>query len=232
MTERTQSFKVYNTEYEGSRPEYFFSHVSDYSYGQATTVRYLKKWLEDGGQVFLELTEGARKGSVGRLVISPADCDAMYRVCTGGWYKGKWIMDRGPFVLEFDDHTSKIKIEQNDYRGMAWPKGSRLRFNAPKTVWVYTTKPKPKTTTWVPRDHFGTEITKETLVMFTDRVGTTRFGYPERWSEKGMMWMNPVRTRKNISTEQIHTGVMAHNMVVCGKDLAAQVTLAKLTIRD
>lgn len=196
-------------------------------YGPSDTTRQFKTYIEQGGQVYLEITKGARKGTVGRLVITPEQC-VDYRKSGGGYYKDKWLRNMTGLYLEFDDRKTTVPID------MAWTRPKKiphaLRFTATGTTWVYTTKPKPTEEAWTPRDFFGNEITQGSLVFFSANDGNNRIGKVQRWSNKGTMWVDTVPLKAGVKSQTLTHGVVASQMILIDAypDLKGAVTLKKL----
>jgi hypothetical protein len=217
-----QSFIIFGREWQGSSAMDFFPRYSFKSTGPPDRIRHLKTFLEGGGEVFIEILKGARQGSVGRLVITAEDCDNLYHKIPSGWKSGQWALAHRKWVMTFDDRKNTVTYDEFDHNTV-------MRFNHPATTWMFTKKAKPKLAEWIPKDHFGVEITTETLVMFTDRRGNLRFGKPTRWSQKGTLWIAAIRSRASHHNVEIITAG-CWNIVVCGPELSAQVTLAKLAL--
>jgi hypothetical protein len=221
------SFTVYGTEYEGKTIHELLPWIGG-SYGPPDQARYLKSYLEKGGQVYLEITQGARKGTVGRLVITPEQC-MEYTKLEGGYHKDKFARRMTGLHLAFDDRKTTIPVDMDWYR----PKklAHVLCFTPTVTTWVYTSTAKPKEAVWTPKDFFGNVIAKDSLVFFSANDGVQRIGRVERWSNKGTMWVEVVKMKAGTHQAPVLThGVMAHNMILVDAypDLKAAVTLKKL----
>lgn len=221
------TFKVYGTEYEGKTLYDLLSWMGG-SYGAPDQCRYLKKYLEDGGKVYLEFTKGARKGTVGRLNLTP-EMVMDYRKLEGGYYKDKWARNMKGVQLEFDDRKTTIPVDLNWYQ----PKklDAVLRFTPSETVWVYTTTARPKEEIKPVFDHFGVEIKVGSVVLFMHGSGNTyhnRIGKVTRISAKHTIWVEAFRTREHHKAEEINTGVYAQDMFVLDGDIRDKAMMAKL----
>ena len=223
-------FRVYGTDYEGKRIWGLIPHRTT-SYGPPDQVNYLRRYIEQGGQVYMEITSGARKGTVGRLNLTPEMLDSTcYRKLEGGYYKGSLARNFPDGIeLVFDDRKQTIKIDMDWYKPKSVP-DHFITFLPTSTTWVYTTTAKPKEEEWTPRDFFGKEIRQGSLVVFHGKEVETRVGTVQRWTNKGTIWVEEMSTPANPKSS-VHThNVYAHFMILLDDlpDLKAQVLLKKL----
>lgn len=221
----TRRFSVYGKDYEGEDLSNLIPG-SHSGYGDPDVVRHLRRYIEEGGKVYLEITSGARKGTVGRLNLTPEMLTDCYEDITAGSYNGKRKrVFADDLEVVFDDRKQTIKLDMYWYSSMGWP-DHKITFLPETTTWVYTTKPRPKEVEWTPKDFFGNVISKDSLVFFSDRDGVHRVGQVQRWTNKGTMW---VKANSEIYTH----GVIAHEMILLDAfpDLKSAAVLKKLTAR-
>jgi len=188
----------------------------------------LRKHLDGGGRVFIEITKGARKGTIGELVIPSTDVNELWadRVKTGMGEYRRCKVDE--WHLKFDDRENVIKISKDrwDYK---W--NGILRFNCEGTVWVYETKEKPKVEPVKLFDHFGTPLEAGQVVLFQHGKQNTyhnRFGKIKRISDKGTIWVEMFKTRPEHTAEVVDKGIYAQDMFVLDGDLREKAMMAKL----
>lgn len=224
--------KVYGKDLEGALPRELFPY-SHTGYDSDLTSRFnaLRKYLDEGGRVMIEITKGARKGTIGELVIPSTDINELY----GQRYKSGLGGDRRvattkEFQLKFDDRKNVIKIPQDrwDYK---W--NGVLRFGRTETVWSFTSTERPKEELPEIFDHFGTKLEVDQFVLFVTGTGTSQFirmGKITRWSAKGTIWAETIRTRENHGKPQEVQIQGSVNIVVLDGDVRQKAMLARLSI--
>lgn len=223
---------IYGKDYEGEPPYKIFPvSQSGYDSDLTTPIKHLQKYIEGGGRVMVEITKGARKGTIGELVIPSLDPDELY----GARYKAGMGGDRRvtkvkEWFLKFDDRKNQIKIERGSYE-FKW--NGVLRFGRTETVWSYATTAREKEELPDLFDHFGTKLAVGQFVLFLTGTGTDqyiRMGKITRWSAKGTIWAEAIRTRENHGKPaevQVQGSV---NIVVLDDDVRKKAMLARLSI--
>lgn len=222
----------HNVKFEGKKPESLFPARNSDSYRQKDIMPQLKTYLEAGNKIWVEFTEGARKGSIGRLDIKAEELTDLYKVvCTG---RGEELeMTKTVWDIVFDDRDNVVKAEYHGWQSF-WPNGVRLRFDLEGTKWAYTTKAKPEVEAKKLYDHFGVLLEVGQLVIFPEgRKGDvhTRFGYITNITPKGTIKVESIETRQGHekTEENISPTIYPSDLVVIdGTDIKAKVTMAKL----
>jgi hypothetical protein len=219
---------VMGIDYDGKETAKFFPEYStDYS-ALKYRIGQAQQHLANGGTIHIELTKGARKGSIGRLDIQPEDLAEIY--------KDSYLQLTMKFTkwnLVFDDRKNVVKIEA--WQGSGFPGVIHFTRTEP-TVWAYTTNTKePKL---VPDlfDHFGTKIEIGSMVLApqgTKGNTRTRFAYVKDISEAGTIKIESIKTRKgHLKTEsKVSPTIFPYDLIVLDGDTSIKdkVLLAKLT---
>lgn len=222
-------FKIYGKDYEGLSLENLIPSIHS-GYNDPDPIRYLKSFIEEGGKVYAEITGGARKGTVGRINLSPEMLQDCYEEIKGGYYKGKKkrLFPDG-LELIFDDRKQVIKLDMDWYKPKGWP-AMKITFLPDTTTWAYTTTARPKEETWIPRDFFGNELVKDSLVFFSSNDGINRIGKVQRWTNKRTMWVESLNLPGQCKPQVFTHGVAAAQMILIDAypDLKSAVTLKKL----
>jgi hypothetical protein len=224
--------KVYGKDLEGAAPwELFpYSHTGRDS-DLTSRFNVLRKYLDEGGKVMIEITKGARKGTIGELIIPSTNIDELYNPrYKSGLGGNRRVSKIKEWQIKFDDRKNVIKIPQDrwDYK---W--NGVLRFGLTETVWDFTSVARPKEELPDMFDHFGTKIEVGQFVLFITGTGTSqyiRMGKISRWSAKGTIWANTIRTREKHGQPaevQIQGSV---NIVVLDDDVRKKAMLARLTL--
>lgn len=121
----------------GKNPLHLFpTLVSGGNFRITGNMRQLKKFLEDGNQIFIEFTKGARAGSIGRLRFKADDTVNLYVEDKDHRYTR---LQKHHWEIEWDDRENVVKVDLSCGWGAKWPTGTVLRFNCPQTVWSYKT---------------------------------------------------------------------------------------------
>ena len=222
------SFKVRGIEYEGCSMGRFMGAISsdlDVNY----RFTKLKSFLENGGNVYVEFQDGARKGTVGRLNIKPEDCESLYRKIEVGLYEGNYEITQRDWEIVFDDTEKTIGIKIERQKPLKW----RLHFGQMETKWVFTTKERPKVDPKILKDHFGEEIKVDQVVMFMHGKGNdyeVRFGKVKRISEKGTVWIEAFATMADHKVEIFNHGIHPKNIFILDGDqsIKDRAMLAKM----
>lgn len=223
------SFVVYGVEYEGKPLTELLSWMGG-SYGAPDQCRYLKSHLEKGNQVYVEFTSGARKGTIGRLNLTPENV-MDYRKLEGGYYKDRWARNMKGIQIEFDDRKTTIPVDLDWYKPKKLP--IVLRFTPTETTWAYTSNARPKEEIKPVYDHFGTEIKVGSVVLFMHGSQNTyhnRIGKVSRISAKHTIWVEAFKTRKGHKTEEISGGIYAQDIFVPDGDIRDKAMMAKLAL--
>jgi hypothetical protein len=227
------SFKVQGTELEG-QPLYLL--IPGVISGSDSNTRYrlsqVGKHIQAGNRVFVEITKGARQGTIGELVFDTTDFDELYgpMIRTGLGDRRYCLKDE--LTLRFDDRDNTIKIGKGRWKEFD-AKNMVLRFSAPGTLWVYTTKPKPVVPKVTIYDHFGVELEVGQVVLFMygqKNDYSNRFGKIARISDRGTIWVDMFRTREHHKAGQVSNGVYGSNIFVLNGDLREKAMMARLTL--
>lgn len=225
--------KVYGKDFEGADPWrllplYHTGHDSDL----VANLRTLRKHLDDGGRVFIEITKGARKGTIGELVIPSTDLDELYgargKLGIGGERRKSKVVE---WQLKFDDRDNVIKIPQDRY-DYKW--NGVLRFGCAGTTWVYTSKERPKVEPLECYDHFGVKLEVDQTVLFLEGMAkdndyNIRFGKIVRISDKGTIWVDAFKTREGHKLEQF-TASGHKNIIVLNGDVRDKMLMGRLQV--
>ena len=67
-----------NVEFSGKGPGHLFPNLTSDLFRTEDQMRQLKRYLENGNQIFIEYTKGARAGSIGRLRIKAEEVSDIY----------------------------------------------------------------------------------------------------------------------------------------------------------
>lgn len=222
--------KLYGEDFEGKSARHLFP-TSDNSRAKDRMKYGLKKYLTEGGKVFIEFTEGARKGTIGELIISADDCDGLYEERKTGLGTFHYLT-KLEWEVVAEGKTIKIAIDRSARTGIKRYFPGVLHFGEVETKWAYETKEKPKVEPVKLRDHFGTELEVGQVVLFMHGKQNTyhnRFGKIHRISDKGTIWVEMFKTRPEHKNEIVDKGVFAVDMFVLDGDLREKAMLAKLT---
>lgn len=199
--------------------------VNDH-YRIVSIMRTLKVYLEKGNEIFFEFTDGARKGTIGRLKVNASEVESLYINENRkhiGCQKTTW-------ELVFDDRKNVVKLEP----GWDQKLPGVLRFNCEATVWSYTSKARDKEDDAELYDHFGVLLAVGQLVMFPEgRKGAvhTRFGYIKNITAKGTIKVESVKTRpghRKVEDNLSPTIYPSDLVVLDNNDIKDKVTMAKL----
>jgi hypothetical protein len=223
----------HSLKFEGKSPAYLFPSRTSDTYKIKDVMRHLKTYLEAGNKIWVEFTQGARKGTIGRIDIKAEEVTDFYQVVRTG--RGEELeMSKKVWDIVFDDRDNVIKVEYQGWQSF-WPKGVVLRFDLEGTTWAYTTKAKPEVEAKKLYDHFGVLLEVGQLVIFPEgRKGDvhTRFGYITNITPKGTIKVESIKTRQGHAKteENISPTIYPSDLVVIdGTDIKDKVTLAKLT---
>jgi hypothetical protein len=217
------TFVVQGKEYEGQGLGYVFQpereHTQKYLHAQ------IKKFLAEGKKIYVEIEKGARAGTIGELVL-PDNLDDLYAIV------GTSLRDRrqngDTWVLKFDDSDKTVKLE-GSYRKRVMEKVS---FVQQPTVWKYTSVARPKEELPVLHDHFGVELVVGQVVLALIGIGTdqyVRLGKITRWSAKGTIWIETMKTRETHPKNAEATVQGSINIFVLDGDIRAKAMMAKMT---
>ena len=222
ITPQLQAYEGYST--ESLFPAFHSDRID-------ITHRYhLKKYLEDGGKVFVEFTKGARKGTIGELIVSADELlTTLYESRRSGIISRQrrleWeiVAEGKPIKFKFEPfYSSKNKLP------------GILHFGELETKWVYTTKaPAPPEPAKVLYDHFGLQLEVGKLVLYPNgRAGdlSTRFGHITKITSAGTITIKPIKTRPNHRFEEVKVSpsVAAADLIILEDDLKSKVLMAKL----
>jgi hypothetical protein len=219
-------------EFQGKNPWVILSSRVDYESKARQRERQIQRYLDGGGQIFIEFTEGARKGSIGRLNITPQDCVDLYAPVKTG-LGDKMQITKINWEIVFDDRPNKVKIKLEYWGANKWP--GILRFDVTETLFVYETKPVEKKADKVLFDHFGVQLEVGQHVIYPHGLKgslDTRFGIIEKISAAGTITIKPIKTRKGHDDESTK---MTPNMSSCdivvldNNNIKDKVLVAKLT---
>ena len=191
---------------------------------------HLKPYLEAGGKIFVEFTEGARKGTIGELQITAGELlTTLYSPLRRG---STTRIRRLEWEIIAEGKTIKLKYEahygaKNNLPGI-------LHFGEHETRWVFTTKaPKPPEPAKVLYDHFGLQLEVGKLVLYPNgRKGdlSTRFGHITKITPAGTITIKPIKTRPAHKNDEIKVSptVAASDLIILEDDLKSKVLMAKL----
>ena len=223
--------KIYGKDYEGQSPSWIFPRTTTLSDGDLrSNLNALKKHYEAGGKLYVEITTGARKGTIGELIIPSFELDDVFtpRAKTGMGERRSCKVKT--WQLKFDDRKTTVNIGVSRY-DYDW-KGV-LRFGAAATTWVYETKERPKVEPIKLKDHFGVKLEVGQVVLFLHGKANdyeNRFGKVKRISDKGTIWIEAFRTREHHKAEELHNGIFARDLFVLDGDLRDKAMKARLSL--
>lgn len=219
-------------ELEGKNPWHLLPGRFDYESKARQQMRALQNYLENGGHVFVEFTEGARKGSIGRINITPKDCVDLYAPVRSGLGEKQQIT-KLDWEIVWDDRPNKVKIKLEYWGANKWP--GKLRFDVTETVYAYETKPVEKKAEKILFDHFGVQLEVGQHVIYPHGLKgslDTRFGIIEKISAAGTITVKPIKTRKGHDDEltKVSPGMSSSDIVVLdNNNIKDKVLVAKLT---
>ena len=221
--------KLYGTDYEGKPARSFFI-TSDNSRSHERMKYGLKPYLEKGGKVFIEFTEGARKGTIGELQITAEECEGLYveRKTGLGTFHYLTKLD---WIVVAEGKEVKITIDTASSGAKRYFPGI-MRFGDVETVWAYESKARPKVEPITLKDHFGVTLEVGQVVLFMHGKANdyeTRFGKIKRISDKGTLWIEAFRTREHHKVEELTHGIFSRDLFVLNGDLRDKAMLAKLS---
>jgi len=228
-------FKVYTVTFEGKSPSCllpwsFYGSVSSHQ----SNHRALKRYLENGGKIFIKIEKGARAGTIGQLVITPEDLDTYEQIKTG--YGETLRTNKQEWLIKFDDRDTMIKVGmKGNGRDFNWPGVLITDYDGPTVYAFNKAEPKAKPPGKVLYDHFGVQLEPGQLVLYPEgRQGTVhnRFGYIESISPAGTIKVESIKTRKGHAkaVSSLSPTVNASDIVVLdSNDIKDKVILAKLT---
>jgi hypothetical protein len=224
------SLVVSGKDLEGLGPSNLFPYTHMGSDGDLrANLVALKKYQEAGGRVMIEITEGARKGSIGELIIPGVNIDDLYGASyTGGLGRQMRRSKIAEWQIRFDDRKNTIKVERHSYE-YKW-KGV-LRFDRQDTIWSYESKERPKEQLPELFDHFGVKLEVGQVVLFLTGRGTNqyvRLGKVTRWSAKGTIWAESMKTRSDHPANAEMTIQGSVNIFVLDGDVRSKAMMAKL----
>jgi hypothetical protein len=219
---------------EGKGVTHLLPYGFRYANEASSQMRLLKRYLEDGGKVHIEFTTGARKGSIGRLVISAEICDTLYPETPSTSISYRAFCQQKEWEIVWDDRTSKVNV-QIDALQRCW-KGMVLRLDLDETFWAFSKKdpapPKPKKI-W--KDHFGRDLEVGQMILFPYGYKadlSNRFGFIEAISDAGTVKVKLIKTRDGHNDDVINMspGVAKSNIIVIpkGMDMNGEIMKARL----
>lgn len=227
-------FKVPIYSFEDKSPNHLIAHSF---YGNILTVkgnlRAFKRYLEEGGKVFIKIKTGARKGTIGRLDIKPEDIDTWTECKTG--YGETLRTTIKEWRIVFDDRDNVIKVGFGSACTFKWPGDLITDYDGP-TVFCYEKKEKPKAEPVKMYDHFGVPLEVGQTVLFMHGKGQVsnmenRIGTIQRISDKGTIWVETIITRKDHKKEVVSQGIYGTDMFVLdGTDLKSKALMARLAV--
>jgi hypothetical protein len=219
------TFVVQGQEYEGRGLGFVFqierNHTQKYLHAQ------IKKFLAEGKKIYVEIEKGARAGTIGELVL-PENFDDLYANVGTNQNARDRRQNRDTWLLKFDDSDKTVKLE-GTYRKHVMEKVS---FVQQPTVWKYTSVARPKEELPVLHDHFGVELAVGQVVLALIGTGTdqyVRLGKITRWSAKGTIWIETMKTRETHPKNAEATVQGSINIFVLDGDIRAKAMMAKMT---
>lgn len=223
------SFRVYGKEYEGQPFNNVFPSWTTDRTAHKYFIKKLAEHLENGGFIHVELTQGARKGTIGRWDISAEEMAALYHEGRNGY--GDVLATSTDIKLVFDDRDNVIPAAIRHGDGIQ----GIVHFSMTKTVWSFQTKAQPKKQAKVLRDHFGVVLEPGQLVLFPMGLKgetRTRFGHIEAISAAGTIKVKAMATRAkhdNNVVVNVSPTINASDLIVLDDTLIKdKITLAKL----
>lgn len=224
--------KHYGKDYEGANPWDIFPYAhTGYDSDLSSKFTALRKYMDAGGKVMIEITKGARKGTIGELIIPSTDLEELYNPrYKSGLGGDRRVSKIKEWELKFDDRKNVVKIPRDrfDYK---W--NGVLRFGLTDTVWCFESKERPKEELPEMFDHFGVKLEVDQFVLFLTGTGSNqyiRMGKITRWSAKGTIWAKTIRTRENHpqGSEVMVQGSI--NVFVLNDDIRSKAMMARLSL--
>lgn len=208
------SFRVYDKEYEGQPFNAVFPPWTTDRTAHKYLIKKLVEHLQNGGKIHIELTTGARKGTIARWDISADEMANLYKEGRNGY--GDVLAASADIKLVFDDRDNVIPAAIRYGDGIQ----GLVHFGMTQTVWSFQTKAQPKKAAKVLKDHFGVVLEPGQLVLFPMGLKgetRTRFGHIESITAAGTIKVKAMATRQsheNNVVSNVSPTVRASDLIV------------------
>lgn len=220
-----------NVVFSGKGPGHLFPNLTSDLFRTEDQMRQLKRYLENGNQIFIEYTKGARAGSIGRLRIKAEEVSDIYILSRD---RRSYRLQKVKWEVEWDGRDNVVTVDLSDGWGAKWPTGAVLRFNCPETVWAYKTQAREEKPPAEIYDHFGVLLEVGQLVLYPNGLKDnkhTRFGYIQSITPSGTITVESVKTRSHHNKEisKLSPTTSPGDIVVLdSNDIKDKVVMAKL----
>ena len=227
--------KVNGTEYEGAKTYEVFGEQYSMSFADSL-VRVLKNHLASGKKICIEFTEGARKGTIAEIVLTPDELDTLFKEIKNSYRSNFIKCTKSQLTLTAGGKQWTLESSyKKRFTGI-------LRFDSePKFVYVQKKKTEEEKAAerQIPAiyDHFGTEICLGSFVIFpcgTRSEISTRFGYVTNISRAGTVKLRAIKTREKHSDTEVtlSPSVPCSDLIVLDGDIKNKAMMAKLGLDD
>ena len=225
------SFRIYDKEYDGKSFGQVFPAFTTDRTAQKYLIKKVAEHLRAGHFIHVELTTGAREGTIARWDISADEMEKLYSEARNG--HGDVLAASVDIKLVFDDRDTVIPAAIRYGDGIQ----GKVHFHKTATVWVYTTNSHPKKPAKVLHDHFGVVLAPGQLVLFP--MGPkgemhTRFGHIVSITPAGTIKVEAMATRQGHGPKvevNVSPTVDASDLIILDDNVSLKdkVVLAKLT---
>lgn len=222
------TFKSLNKELDGERFRNVFSTYRPNNYELKQLMRDLSKYLETE-KIYVEFTDGARKGTIARWDIDSAQALELYATTNLASYYRDYAKINIPLKFVFDDRDTVITLDSKNFPAV-------LLFGSRPTNWVFTRNAKQHFDPPEMFDHFGTLLEVGQLIMAP--VGTkgymsTRFAKIVNISERGTIKVQTIKSRKGHREEisNLSPTISSHDIIVIDSmNMEDKLMIAKLSL--
>ena len=228
---------TYRNNYEGySLNSFFYPLVSSSGYYDARDkVDLIRRILEAGKRIYVKFTAGARKGSIGYLDLKPEDFatfEAVYKSRNNEYYPYGLVFNS--VVIKFDDSEKTVKVDLTYGSETPALRAITVTMDVPddKTVYIYTTKPKPEVEPVKLYDQFGLELKEgQTIITNYGKKNDyyTALAKITRITDAGTIYIKTIPTPKRPTSVEERHGVYAINCMVVDEEFINRIMMAQLS---